>query len=308
MPINIPDNLPASGILESENIFVMNEKRAFHQDIRPLRIVIVNLMPEKITTETQILRLLGNSPLQVDIVLLRPGSHKSKNTPNEHLATFYKTFYDIKDEKFDGLVITGAPVEQLDFKEVDYWDELIKIMEWSKNNVFSTFHICWGAQAGLYYHYGIKKHPLTEKKFGIFKHTVNDKYSKLFRGFDDVFYAPHSRYTEVRKDEIEKVDGIKVLSESEECGVYIAASDDGRQIFVVGHSEYDHDTLKREYERDINKGLKVDVPQNYYIDDNPDKGIIVRWRSHANLLYTNWLNYYVYQETPYDLNQIENRK
>jgi homoserine O-succinyltransferase len=307
MPIKIPNNLPASEILNNENIFVMNEERAFHQDIRPLRIAIMNLMPKKITTETQLLRLLGNSPLQVEIVLLHPKTHKSKNTPKEHLVTFYSTFDEVCDQKFDGLVITGAPVEQLEFEEVNYWEELKQVMDWSIDNVFSTLHICWGAQAGLYRHYGIPKHPLDEKMFGVFPHTLNKKFVKIFRGFDDLFYVPHSRHTEVRREDIEKIPELEILSESEESGVYVVASKDGRQVFVTGHSEYDALTLKEEYERDVAKGLDIKVPRNYFPDDDPSKPPLVLWRGHANLLFSNWLNYYVYQETPYDLKQIKKR-
>jgi homoserine O-succinyltransferase len=307
MPIKIPDNLPAAEILNSENIFVMSEKRAFHQDIRPLRIAIMNLMPIKVTTETQLLRLLGNSPLQVEIVLLHPKTHKSKNTPPEHLIAFYSTFDEVSDQKFDGLVITGAPVEQLEFEEVNYWEELKQVMDWSTENVFSTFHICWGAQAGLYHHYGIPKYHLKEKMFGVFPHKLNKKYVKLFRGFDDLFYVPHSRYTEVRREDIEKVPELEILSESEESGIYVVASKDGSQIFVTGHSEYDPLTLKAEYDRDIAKGINIKVPRNYFPDDDPSKPPVVLWRGHANLLFSNWLNYYVYQETPYDLKQIKKR-
>lgn len=305
MPINIPDNLPASEILHSENIFVMNEARAFQQDIRPLKIGILNLMPTKITTETQILRLLGNSPLQVDIVLLHPETHVSKNTPEEHLTKFYSHFSDVKHEKFDGLIITGAPVEQIEFEEVNYWEELKEIMEWSLHNVYSTFHICWGAQAGLYYHYGIPKYPLDKKMFGVFEHKVIKRNVKLLRGFDDHFYAPHSRHTEVRCENIEKVDELDILSESDDAGIYIVSAMKGRQIFVTGHSEYDSLTLKAEYDRDASKGLDIKVPVNYFPDDDPSKEPVVRWKAHANLLYANWLNYYVYQETPYDLNQLK---
>jgi len=305
MPIKIPDSLPAYETLAGENIFVMTEHRAIHQDIRPLRIAILNLMPTKIVTETQILRLIGNSSLQVEVVLLHPKSHTSKNTPEEHLLNFYKHFDDVKDERFDGLIITGAPVEDLEFEEVDYWDELKRIMDWSIHNVFSTFHICWGAQAGLYHHYCIPKYPLDRKMFGVFPHTINRKYVKLFRGFDDVFYVPHSRHTEVRRSDIEKVLELEVLSESEESGVYIVMSRDGRQVFVTGHSEYDPLTLKSEYDRDKSKGLDIQIPKNYYPDDDPSKEPVVKWRGHANLLYVNWLNYYVYQETPYDLSNLK---
>ena len=305
MPIKVPNNLPAVEVLNNENIFVMDECRAFHQDIRPLRIVILNLMPKKIETEIQILRLIGNSPLQVDIVLLHPKTHVSKNTPQEYLIRFYNTFDEIKDQKFDGMIITGAPVELMDFEEVDYWEELKEIMDWSVHNVYSTFHICWGAQAGLYHHYRIPKYKLPKKMFGVFDHTVNQKNVKLLRGFDDVFQAPHSRHTEVRRADIEKVPGLEILSESEEAGVYIVVARQGRQVFVTGHSEYDPFTLKQEYERDIAKGLDIDLPKNYFPQDDPTRVPRVTWRSHANLLFSNWLNYYVYQETPYDLNKLE---
>jgi len=305
MPIKISDNLPAAKVLNNENIFVMSEHRAYHQDIRPLNIAILNLMPTKITTETQILRLLGNSPLQVDTVLLHPKNHNSKNTPGEHLITFYKYFEDIKTHKFDGMIITGAPVEHLEFREVDYWDELEEIMDWSVHNVFSTFYMCWGAQAGLYHHYGIPKYPLKQKMFGVFPHSANRKNAKLFRGFDDIFYVPHSRHTEIRRSDIEKVPDLQILSESEEAGVYIVASKDERKIFVTGHSEYDALTLESEYDRDTAKGFDIKVPKNYYPDDNPNLKPTVKWRSHANLLFSNWLNYYVYQETPYDPNEIK---
>lgn len=307
MPINIPNNLPAFEILQNENIFVFSEERAKSQDIRPLKIAIMNLMPTKIVTETQILRLIGNSPLQVDVELLHPKSYISRNTSVEHLRLFYKTFDDIKDQKFDGLIITGAPVEKMEFEEVAYWDELQALMEWSITNVFSTFHICWGAQAGLYYHYGIKKYDLDKKMFGIFPHTINEQYVKLFRGFDDIFYVPQSRHTEVRKEDIEKVNSLKILSESPESGIYVVSSIDGRQIFVTGHSEYDACSLGEEYFRDIDKGLDIEIPKNYFSDNNPKNPPIVKWRSHANLLYANWLNYYVYQETPFDLDSM-NRK
>lgn len=308
MPIKIPDQLPAKEILQSENIFVMDESRAYHQDIRPLSIVILNLMPTKQTTETQLLRLIGNTPLQVDCVLLHPKTHQSKNTSAEHLETFYKTFDDIKDRKFDGMIITGAPVEHLEFEKVNYWEELKTIMAWSVDHVTSTFHICWAAQAGLYYHYGIPKYPLEEKVFGVFTHTVNKQNVNLLRGFDEEFYVPQSRHTEVRKEDIEKVENLEVLSESEEAGVYIAATKDGRQIFVTGHSEYDPETLKLEYERDLKKGLPISIPKNYFPDDDPSKQPRSKWRAHANLLFSNWLNYYVYQETPYDWTLGEEQK
>jgi len=305
MPINIPDNLPAAEILEQENIFVMKESRAYHQDIRPLKIVILNLMPLKEVTEAQLLRLLGNSPLQVDIVLLHPKSHDAKNTSEEHLSTFYKTFDEIKDENFDGLIITGAPVEQLPFEEVDYWEELEEIMEWSLNHVTSTFHICWASQAGLYYHYDVPKYPLDQKLFGVFSHNINKSKVKLLRGFDNDFLVPQSRHTEVRREDIEKVDELEILAESKEAGVYLVASKDGKQIFVTGHSEYDKDTLRWEYERDVNKGLEIEIPKNYYFNDDPTQKPIVNWRAHAHLLFSNWLNYYVYQQTPYNLNKME---
>ncbi len=305
MPIKILDNLPAKETLTNENIFVMTEQRAIHQDIRPLRIAILNLMPAKIITETQLLRLIGNTPLQVEIELLHPKTHISKNTPAGHLTTFYKTFDDVRHEKFDGLIITGAPVEQMEFEQVTYWDELKNIMEWSKKNVYSTFHICWGAQAGLYYHYGIKKYPLKEKLFGIFMHRICKTNTMLLRGFDDCFYAPHSRHTEIRREDIEKISELDILSDSEEAGIYIIKTKGGRQIFVTGHSEYDKDTLKSEYERDVSKGLEIKLPRNYFPGDDYSRSPFVTWRSHANLLFSNWLNYYVYQETPYDLSQLE---
>ncbi|GIP34335.1 homoserine O-succinyltransferase [Paenibacillus sp. J2TS4] len=302
MPIKIPDHLPAKEILHQENIFVMGEQQAFHQDIRPLKIAILNLMPTKETTETQILRLLANTPLQVEFVLLHPKSHTSKNTSLEHLEMFYKTFDDIKDQQFDGMIITGAPVEQLNFEEVNYWEELQQIMDWTKENVTSTLHICWASQAGLYHHYGIPKYKLDKKIFGVFPHVVNKQNVKLLRGFDEVFYVPQSRHTEVRIDDIEQIEELEVLSVSEEAGMYITATKDGRQIFVTGHSEYDSNTLKWEYDRDIEKGLDIDIPKNYYPNDDPSKPPFIQWRAHANLLYSNWLNYYVYQETPYDWN------
>ena len=283
----------------------MFAERAYHQDIRPLNIAILNLMPTKIITETQILRLLGNSPLQVDATLLHPKNHNSRHTPKEHLEAFYKYYEDIKDQKFDGMIITGSPVEHLDFREVDYWTELEEIMDWSTHHVFSTLYLCWGAQAALYYYYRIPKYPLNEKMFGVFPHSVNDKSVRLFRGFDDIFYAPHSRLTETRKSDIEKVPDLRILSESQEAGVYIVATKDERRIFVTGHSEYDALTLELEYDRDIARGLDRKVPKNYYPDDNPKLPPMVLWRSHANLLFSNWLNYYVYQETPYDLNEIK---
>ncbi len=304
MPICIPNELPAFKVLEGENIFVMPENRAMHQDIRPLKIAILNLMPKKIETETQLLRLLGNTPLQVEIDLLQTKTHTSKNTPGDHLLNFYKTFDDVKDCRFDGLVITGAPVEQMPFEEVDYWDELCAIMEWSKTNVQSVLHICWGAQAGLYYHYRIKKYPLEKKRFGIFEHRLLDPNHKLVRGFDETFLAPHSRHTEVRAEDIEAVPELELLSVSDEAGVYLVASRDGRQFFVTGHSEYDRGTLANEYFRDRDAGLPIESPAHYFSGDDPAKEAPHCWRGHAHLLYSNWLNYFVYQETPYDLRQL----
>lgn len=304
MPIKIPDALPAAKTLKEENIFVMTEKRAITQDIRPLRVVILNLMPKKIETETQISRLLGNSPIQVELELIATKSHTSKNTSIEHMLSFYKTFDDIKDQKFDGMIITGAPVEMMPFEKVDYWDELCEIMEWSKKNVHSTFHICWGAQAGLYYHYGINKKILPQKMFGVFPHKVEFKNSTLFRGFDDTFYVPHSRHTTVSRDDIEKEPKLDILSSSDEAGVYAVATESGNQIFIMGHSEYDAVTLEAEYLRDKNAGLEIEVPKNYYPNDDDTKQPMVTWRSGANLLYSNWLNYFVYQTTPYDINKV----
>ena len=306
MPIKIPDALPAKEILAQENIFVMDEARATQQDIRPLRIAILNLMPTKITTETQLLRLLGNSPLQVETTLLRTSTHQSKNTPEEHLLTFYQTIWDVEDERFDGLVITGAPIEHLPFEQVDYWEELKYIMDWRETHAFSTFYICWGAQAGLYHHFGVPKYPLGKKMFGVFPHQVVKKNVPLMRGFDDIFYAPHSRHTEIRQEDIEQA-GVDLLAVSEEAGVYLAATPDRRQVFVTGHSEYDPLTLKGEYDRDVKLGLPIEVPKNYYPDDDPTQTPVVRWRGHANLLYVNWLNYYVYQETPYDLSRLNGK-
>ena len=304
MPIQIPNDLPATGILQNENIFVMTERRAMTQDIRPLEIVLLNLMPTKIVTETQLSRLLGNTPLQVHLELMHTTSHKSKNVSQEHLWNFYKSFDELKDRKFDGMVITGAPVENMAFEDVDYWEELCRIMEWTKTNVHSTFHICWGAQAGLYYHYGIQKHPLPEKMFGVFKHTADYKRSILLRGFDDEFWVPHSRHTTVFREDIEKVPGLRVIASSEDAGVYAIMNKEGRQIFITGHSEYDADTLNREYVRDKNQGLPIHVPVNYFPNDDDTQEPIVRWRSHANLLFSNWLNYFVYQTTPYDIMHV----
>ena len=305
MPIKVPNGLPAVKTLKDENIFVMTHKRAAKQDIRPLKILLLNLMPKKIETETQFARLLGNTPLQVEMEMMYTTSHKSKNTSEEHLLAFYKTFDEIKDNKYDGMIITGAPVENMEFEEVEYWDELCKIMEWSKSHVTSTFHICWGAQAGLYYHYGIQKHPLPKKCFGVYPHKVDYKRSILFRGFDDTFMAPQSRHTTVYAEEIKKVKGLKILASSKETGVYAVSTSKGKQIFVTGHSEYDKDTLKNEYLRDKQKGLEIDIPKNYFPNDDPSKEPIVSWRAHANLLFSNWLNYFVYQTTPYDIETIE---
>lgn len=307
MPINIDKNLPAYTTLSNEGIFVMTDERAQSQDIRPLKIAILNLMPTKIVTETQLLRLVGNSPLQVEIILLRSKSHDSKNTPKSHLDAFYKTFDDIRNTNLDGLIITGAPVETLEFQQVDYWEELGDILEWSKSHVYSTLHICWAAQAGLHYHYGIEKSPTERKVFGVYSHTVLDKSTQLTRGFDDVFYAPHSRHTTISAEDIQKHPALKIIAASEEAGVYIVMAKNGRQIFVTGHSEYDPDTLKWEYDRDIAKGMDMHIPCNYYPDDDPSKQPIVRWRGHANLLFSNWLNYYVYQETPYDISTLSSQ-
>ena len=305
MPIKIPNELPATKILTDENIFVMTETRAITQDIRPLKILLLNLMPTKIDTETQLSRLLGNTPLQVELTLIHTQSHVSKNTSEDHLLSFYQTFDDIKHLHFDGLIITGAPVEHLDFEEVEYWDELCEIMEWSKTNVFSTFHICWGAQAALYYHFGIGKISLDEKLFGVFAHKADYKKSILLRGFDDVFYIPHSRHTAVSKDEILNEPRLKLLASSNIAGPAILSTKNGRQIFVMGHSEYDQYTLDKEYRRDLMAGKPIKCPVNYYPHDDMTQAPVVSWRSHANLLYTNWLNYFVYQSTPYDINTIE---
>ncbi len=305
MPIRIPNRLPATKILLDENIFVMTETRAMTQDIRPLKILMLNLMPQKIVTETQIARLIGNTPLQVELELLQTATHKSKHTSAEHMLAFYKTFDEVRNKKYDGLIITGAPVEQLEFEQVEYWSELCEIMEWSKTHVTSTFHICWGAQAGLYYHYGVKKYPLENKLFGVFEHSLDHKHSILFRGFDDKFVVPHSRHTTCRREDIEAVPELKILASSPEAGVFVCATDKGRQIFVTGHSEYDGDTLKKEYMRDKEAGLAISVPKDYFPDDDDTREPIVRWRSCANLLYSNWLNYFVYQSTPYDIDAIE---
>ncbi len=305
MPIKIPNDLPAVKTLTDENIFVMTETRAITQDIRPLKILVLNLMPKKIETETQLSRLLGNSPLQVELVLMHTKSHVSKNVSAEHLFAFYKTFDDVKNDTFDGMIITGAPVEKMAFEEVEYWDELCEIMEWTKTHVHSTFHICWGAQAGLYYHYGINKYPLDKKLFGVFEHTVAHKGSILFRGSDDVFMVPHSRHTTIRKEDILAVPELKLLAVSDKAGVYAIATDQGKQIFITGHSEYDADTLNKEYLRDLSEGKEIEIPENYFPDNNPKNAPLVTWRSHANLLYSNWLNYIVYQTTPYDIKDIK---
>ena len=304
MPIKIPNALPARQTLESENIFVMAEQRAQTQEIRPLRIALLNLMPTKIVTETQLSRLLGNTPLQVELELLQVSTHKSKNTSQEHMLAFYKTFEEVKDQYFDGMIITGAPVEQMPFEEVEYWQELCTIMEWTKKHVHSTFHICWGAQAALYYHFGIRKVPLEKKMFGIFPHKVVYKNPILLRGFDEEFWVPHSRHTTIRREDVAACPYIKILAESEEAGLYAMCTEGGRQVFITGHSEYDRETLKLEYLRDKNLGLPIEVPKNYFPGDDDTKEPIVRWRSHANLLYSNWLNYLVYQSTPYEVDAI----
>ncbi len=307
MPIRIPNDLPATSALQQENIFVMTQNRATQQDIRPLEIVLLNLMPTKIATETQLSRLLGNTPLQVNLELMHTTSHQAKNVSQDHLLSFYKSFDELKDRKFDGMVITGAPVEKMDFEDVDYWDELCQIMQWSKTHVHSTFHICWGAQAGLYYHYGVKKQELPEKLFGVYRHEVEYKRTILLRGFDDTFWAPHSRHTTVLREDLDRVSELKILASSPEAGVYAMMTKGGRQIFVTGHSEYDPETLKTEYLRDKKLGLPISVPVNYFPDDDDTKEPIVRWRGHANLLFSNWLNYFVYQTTPYDIMEIGNQ-
>ena len=304
MPIKIPNGLPAGKTLAEENIFVMNETRAVSQDIRPLQILLLNLMPTKIDTETQLSRLLGNTPLQVELTLARTRSHESKNTPEEHMLAFYKDFDDVAASNFDGMVITGAPVEHLPFEEVDYWDELCRIMEWSKTHVHSTFHIWWGAQAGLYYHFGVQKRTLPEKLFGVFEHTLDYRQSILFRGFDDVFMAPHSRHTTVDRADLERVPELRILASSKEAGVYAVSTKNGRQIFITGHSEYDAQTLNREYIRDLTAGKPISVPKNYFPNDDPTRDPVVSWRAHANLLYSNWLNYFVYQTTPFNLDEL----
>jgi homoserine O-succinyltransferase len=307
MPVKIPETLPARAILEQENIFVMSEERARHQDIRSLRVGILNLMPTKIVTETQILRLLGNSPLQVDVTLIHMASHHSKNVPAAHLINHYRSFAQVRRRKFDGLVITGAPVEHLDFEEVDYWPELCEIMDWAETNVYATMYICWGAQAALYHYHGVPKYPLPEKMFGVFPHRVLDRNHRLMRGFDDEFLAPHSRHTEIRRADVDRIPELVVLAESEKAGLYIIASRDGRKVFITGHSEYDPPTLKTEYDRDVGKGLPIGIPANYFPNDDPSRTPVVRWRSHAALLFVNWLNYHVYQNTPYDIRMISKK-
>lgn len=304
MPIKVANTLPAVEALTKEGIFVMTQERAMHQDIRPLKIALLNLMPTKLQTEIQLMRLIGNTPLQVEVSLLHMKSHYSKNTSREYLKTHYHTFDEISRNRFDGLIITGAPIETLDFKDVNYWDELCDVMEWSKKNVYSTLHLCWGSQAALYYHYAIPKYMLKEKLCGVFEHKSLKKKVPLLRGFDDVYFAPHSRYTEVRQEDIKQVPELELLSVSKEAGVYIVLSKGGRQIFVSGHSEYDPGTLKAEYERDIGKGLSVKLPANYFNNNDPTKSPVVKWRGHAHLLFSNWLNYYVYQETPFDLDRL----
>jgi homoserine O-succinyltransferase len=304
MPVNIPDKLPAIELLKKENIFVMSNSRATKQDIRPLRLALLNLMPLKITTETDLVRVLSNSPLQVELDLISIKNHISKNTPIEHIREFYIDFNQIKDQKYDGLIITGAPVEQLEFEEVNYWREMTEIFDWAKTHVTSSLFICWSAQAALYYYYGVPKYPLEKKMFGAFEHTLTDPLNPLFRGFDDIFYAPHSRHTEIRRKDIEKVPKLTILSESDKAGIYALLARNGREVFVTGHSEYASETLDNEYKRDIAKHLPIEIPQNYYQNDDPGKPPVVRWRSHANLLFSNWLNYFVYQVTPYYIESI----
>lgn len=304
MPIRIPDQLPATEQLESENIFVMTEHRAMHQDIRPLRVLLLNLMPKKIETETQIMRKLSNTPLQIEVELLHTISHESRNVSQEHLKTFYRSFDQVKDNRYDGMIITGAPVEKIDFEQVDYWQELCEIMDFSETNVYSTLHVCWGAQAGLYYHYGIRKQLLDQKMFGVFEHKVTRPSNPLVRGFDEVFYAPHSRHTGISREDVLNCKVLRILAESDEAGPFLMSTENGRQIFVTGHPEYDKYTLDAEYKRDVGKGLPIAVPKNYYPNDDPEQPPLFRWRAHAHLLYENWLNYYVYQNTPYDLGAI----
>jgi len=304
MPVNIPHDLPARSILEQENIFVMSDQLAVHQDIRPLRIALLNLMPTKIQTETQILRLLSNTPLQVEITLLHMDTHEAKNTPQSHLDAFYKTFEDVKHLNFDGLVITGAPVEQLAFEAVDYWKELVELMAWAKTHVFSTLHVCWAAQAALHWHFGVPKHPVDAKVFGVFSHRITADRAPLLRGFDELFMSPHSRHTEVRREDIQDIPGLQILAESEEAGILLASTEDARLVFVTGHPEYDRLTLKAEYDRDIQKALPIEIPKGYFPGDDPDREPPITWRSHAHLLYANWLNYCVYQRTPFDLGAL----
>ena len=308
MPLTLPDKLPAIELLKQENIFVIDNSRAVHQDIRPLRIVILNLMPLKITTETDLVRLLSNTPLQLEIHLMKVKAHTSKNTPVEHMRSFYRDFEQMRNEKFDGMIITGAPVEHLDYREVSYWDEMTEIFSWARTHVTSTMYICWAAQAGLYYHYGIRKKMLDSKMFGVYEHRVRRVSNPLLRGFDEVFYAPHSRHTEIVKEDVNNCSALRVLADSKEAGYFLLGTDSGRQIFVMGHPEYDRDTLDKEYKRDLSKGLDIAIPVNYYEDDDPNKEPIFRWRAHAHLLYHNWMNYYVYQDTPYDLDELEEIK
>lgn len=305
MPLRLPDRLPAIELLKQENIFVMDTSRASTQDIRPLRIAILNLMPIKITTETDLIRLLSNTPLQVEVDFMKIKSHTSKNTPIEHMQAFYRDFDEMKKLKYDGLIVTGAPLEQMEYNEVKYWDELTEVFNWAHRNVTSTMFICWAAQAGLYHFYGVPKHATDKKVFGVFEHHVLEPMLPIFRGFDDTFYVPHSRHSEVRREDIEKVEGLNIVSESEDAGVHMVIARGGREIFITGHSEYSPYTLDQEYKRDLGKGLPIDMPKNYYSDDNPEKGPLVRWRAHANLLFSNWLNYYVYQETPYNIDEIK---
>ncbi len=304
MPLTLPDRLPAINLLKEENIFVMDTSRATSQDIRPLRIVVLNLMPIKITTETDLVRVLSNTPLQLDLTLMKIKSHTSKNTPVEHMRAFYKDFELLRHQKFDGMIITGAPVEHLDYEAVTYWDELSDIFAWARTHVTSTLYICWAAQAGLYYHYGVPKHPLSAKMFGIFPQTPLQPSLPIFRGFDDVFQMPHSRHTEIRREDIEAIEGLTIIAESEESGVCMVMAREGREFFITGHAEYSPLTLDTEYRRDLAKGLPIAMPRHYYRNDDPDQGPLVSWRAHANLLFTNWLNYYVYQETPYDIEAI----
>lgn len=305
MPLTLPDNLPAIELLKEENIFVMTQLRAKEQDIRPLKVLIMNLMPLKITTETDLIRLLSNNPLQIEVDFLKLSTHKSKNTPQEHMQAFYKDFKDVKKHNYDGLIITGAPVEMLDYEQVTYWDEVSEVFDWARIHVTSTFYICWAAQAALYKFYGIPKYPLNEKLFGVFKHTINDRRYPLFRGFDDEFYAPHSRHTEIRSEDIVKYPDLKILSESDEAGVYIVIGRGGREFYITGHSEYAPEALHNEYVRDVEKGLPITVPKNYYKNDNPSLSPVSRWTGHGNLLFNNWMNYYLYQETPFDFSKIE---